>query len=86
MLRSMLFLRLFTIIPALKICIVSGALFDSLVRSNNDISLIITNMWRFSICINLYTVSDRNCPLFTCRDAESRKAVSVTYSESIIGL
>ena len=60
MLRSMLFLRLFTIIQALNICIDSGALFDSAVRSNNDI---------------------RNCPLFTCRDAESRKAVSVTYEK-----
>ena len=81
----MLFLRLFTIIQALNICIDSGASFDSAVRSNNDISLITTNTWRFSICFNFYTIYDRNCPLFTCRNAESRKAVSVTYSKSIIG-
>ena len=36
----MLFLRLFTIIQALNICIDSGALSDSVVRSNNDLSLI----------------------------------------------
>ena len=35
----------------LYIWLLIDVLFDFLVRSNDDISLIITNTWRFSICI-----------------------------------